>query len=266
MLGGIADHRHDHDTDEQVGKAEGCRGVLDRADQDLAHPHDQQRDHGHDADGHGDRPRRAVLLALLVRLLAAKQMGVAAQHEHQAEQVDHQEEHRHDDAESHRPGDEVALARDGEHRRHQDGDGGQRHHADLRAHADRGEALDLVLEAAGQERRPQHQQQVADDRAGERGLDHVEHAGAQRHQGDDQLGGIAQGGVEEAADALAETGCQLLGGDAKQTGQRHDGEAGHQEHQQGIVRSSVMQPGGNRHGEQQPCQGGFGHHGAQHLH
>ena len=68
-----------------------------------------------------------------------------------------------------------------------------------------------VLQPAGQEGRAEHQHQVADDRTDQRCLDDVEHARAQGDQGDDQLGGIAERGVEKAADAFADPGRQLLG-------------------------------------------------------
>ena len=46
--------------------------------------------------------------------------------------------------------------------------------------------------------------------------------------------GVAQRGVEEAADPLADPGRELLGREAEQAGQRHDGDAGQHEHQQRV--------------------------------
>ena len=54
--------------------------------------------------------------------------------------------------------------------------------------------------------------------------------GAQGHEGDDQLGGVAEGGVEQAADAGAGVVGQVLGGLAHEPGQGKDGQAGHHEH------------------------------------
>ena len=191
---------------------------------------------------------------------------MGAEREHQAAKIDREQDDRHDDAEPDRLGDELAAADDGEDRGHDDGDGGQRHHADLGARADGGEGLDGVAQAAGEERRAEHQQQVADDRADQRGLDDVEHAGAQRDEGDDQLGGIAEGGVEQAADALADPGRELLGRQAEQARQRDDGDAGQDEDQQGRVRPGVVHPGGYRNGEQQPRQRRLGQDASHHLH
>ena len=63
------------------------------------------------------------------------------------------------------------------------------------------ELLRAAAEAADEERQAEHEQQVADDAAGDRGLDQLDVPVAQRDDRDDQLGGVAEGGVEEAAPA-----------------------------------------------------------------
>ena len=60
-------------------------------------------------------------------------------------------------------------------------------------------ALDLAA-TAGEEREPEHEQQVADDRAGQRAADDLGQPLVDRDQGDDQLGRVAERGIEEAAD------------------------------------------------------------------
>ena len=154
----------------------------------------------------------------------------------------------------------------GKDRRDQEGHGGQRHHADLGPRADGGEGLYRVTQPAGQEGRAQHQQQVADDRAGDRGLDHVEHAGAQRHNGDDQLRGVTQRGIEQAADRLANPGRELLRGKAEQASQRDDGDAGDHEAEQRGLGAAVVHPDGRRNSNEQPGQWRLGQHASQCLH
>ena len=123
-----------------------------------------------------------------------------------------------------------------------------------------------MAQPAGQEGRAEDQQQVADDRAGDRGLDHVEHAGAQRHESDDKLGGIAQRGVEKTAYRLADAGRELLRGKAEQAGQRDDGDAGNHEAEQRCVGVAVMDPDGGRDRDKQPGQWRLGQHASQCLH
>ena len=64
------------------------------------------------------------------------------------------------------------------------------------------------LRAVAAARRPatlsaEDQQQVADDRAGQRRLDDLDQAGLQGEERDDQLGDVAERRVEDAADLRA---------------------------------------------------------------
>ena len=70
------------------------------------------------------------------------------------------------------------------------------------------------------EREPEHEQQVADDRAGQRAADDLGQPFVDRDQGDDQLGRVAERGVEEAADARARVLRRVLGGLADQPRER----------------------------------------------
>jgi len=83
-------------------------------------------------------------------------------------------------------------------------------------------------QATQQDRQAEHQEDVADDRAGNRGLHQwIElRPLGKNHQGNNQLGGIAEGGVEQSAQAGPKGLGQVLGGPAHQPGQRHDGDAG----------------------------------------
>ncbi len=58
-----------------------------------------------------------------------------------------------------------------------------------------GKALLGVAEPAEEDGEPEHEEDVAQDRAGDRGLHHLDVAGGEGHRGDDQLGGVAEGGV-----------------------------------------------------------------------
>jgi len=82
----------------------------------------------------------------------------------------------------------------------------------------------------------------------------------------DELGGIAERGVEEAADRVADTGGQLLGGEAQQTSQRDDRDAGEHEAKQGRVWPRMMDPDRDGYREQQPSQWRLGQHVSQNLH
>ena len=84
--------------------------------------------------------------------------------------------------------------------------------------------LRVVFDAAEEKRRPQHEQRVGDDRAGDRRLYQHCLPGTQRRQRDDQFGQVPQRGVEQAADRIARFGSDGLGGMTQQRGQRHDRE------------------------------------------
>ena len=96
------------------------------------------------------------------------------------------------------------------------------------------ELLRAVLEAARQDGYPQHEQQVADDRAGDGGLDQLEQAALDGEQGDDQLGCVAEGGVDQPADLGAGVRGQPLGAVADQPGQRDNAQGGQAEDQERI--------------------------------
>ena len=64
-------------------------------------------------------------------------------------------------------------------------------------------AFSRPLEAADEHRRAQHEQDVAEDRADHRRLDDLVQALVQREESDDQLGGVAERDVQQAADARA---------------------------------------------------------------
>ena len=88
----------------------------------------------------------------------------------------------------------------------------------------RGLVEDLLLapDPADEHREAEHEQQVAQDRADDRGLHDLLKSLGEEEEGDDQLGGVAEGDVEEAADARPGLRCQLLGREAHQRRRRDD--------------------------------------------
>ena len=204
VLGGVADHRdHDH-PHEHLGEAEAGRGFLHRAHQQFAHPGheggaDEQRDDC--APGRGDGLRFGGRRGLL----ADVEMSVRAQTEDQAQDVHHQQHDR--DLPRQAPLDRDltrsrergamhgVLGHQVEHRRHQQAD---RREAEQRGAGRRCrpvEGLALAAQAAGQDGKTQHQQDVADDRTGEARLDDLEQAPPQRDHCEDELGGVAERGI-----------------------------------------------------------------------
>lgn len=112
---------------------------------------------------------------------------------------------------------------------HNERDGGEGHHARLGTRSGGIEAEDLVPVASGKAGGSENKEHVADDGAGERSLDDAMKALLQGDEGDDQLGGVSEGGVEKAADGFAGAGGEVLGGAAEPAGEGDDGQAGAQE-------------------------------------
>ncbi|MOA24724.1 hypothetical protein D3C78_1454150 [compost metagenome] len=141
-------------------------------------------------------------------------------------------------------------------RGHDQGDGRQGQQGGLGACSENVVVLLRKSKPAGQHRSPLHQQDVADDGADDGRLHHVMQAGLQGGKGDDQFGGIAEGGVEQAADALATALGQLLGGAPQPAGQGNDGQCGHQKQQEVPLRGEELQGNGDGHEDQHPTEHG----------
>ena len=89
MLGRVADDRDDECAQEELGEADVMRGVLDRADEQLAHHPDEHAgdgQHQHRATQRPDRPRSLIVLG-------AKQVAVGAQREQQGREVERDHHH-----------------------------------------------------------------------------------------------------------------------------------------------------------------------------
>ena len=126
----------------------------------------------------------------------------------------------------------VALARaagEREDRGHEQADKGDDEQCGVGAGDLPAERLRAVAQPADQHAGPEHEQQVADDRAGERRLDDLDEAGLQREEGDDQLGDVAEGRVEDAADLRPGQRPEALRREADGPGQPEDPDGGDDE-------------------------------------
>src|SRR4029453_6200539 len=103
--------------------------------------------------------------------------------------------------------------------------------------------------------RAHDEQDVAQDGADDRRLDDLLEALAQGEQGDDELGGVAEGDVEEAADAGAGAGRQLLGGPPHQGRGGDDPEGGREEDGRGPGVDPLQEDGqgDERHQQVRPA-------------
>jgi hypothetical protein len=148
---------------------------------------------------------------------------------------------------------EAAVQREIEHRRHD-----QRHHGEEQHHCGvaRGgtvEGLASPPEPADEEAQAEHQQQVADDAPGDRGLDQLDVPFVQRDDRDDQLRGVAEGGVQEPTKGRPRLARQLLGADADDAGERHQRQRGQHEHPGRAATGPRQHPRG-RCGDQQQVE------------
>ena len=154
-----------------------------------------------------------------------------------------------------RPAARLPIGRQVKNRRNDQPDGGQAERRGGNARGRLVERLAVKAHPAGQNGGAEHQENVADDRAGDGGFDHTGQALGQSHQRDDQLGGIAEGGVEQPADAMAGAGTQMLGSPAHPAGQRNDRDARDDEKQGFVLPGRNITDGeSRRHGQQQPVE------------
>ena len=119
-----------------------------------------------------------------------------------------------------------------------------------------------MLQAADERRGAEHQQHVADDRPVSDALTRSVRPSRKRQRADDQLGGVAERRVEQAADAAAEPLGQRLGGPADLGGQRQDGEDRGREYGDVILRNQQFERDRERdeaEQERQPVAAEQGH-------
>jgi hypothetical protein len=82
--------------------------------------------------------------------------------------------------------------------------------------------LHVVPKAAEKECGTHGEHQVGENRADDRRAHHVEEAGPERYERDDQFRGIAEGRVEQATDGVARARRELLGREHDQSRNRED--------------------------------------------
>ena len=109
-----------------------------------------------------------------------------------------------------------------EERRHDEADRRDHEQRDARAGEARIELLRAVLQAARELRGAEHEEQIADDRAGDRCLDEIDEPGAQREDRDDELREIPERRVDESTERGTGVRGELLGGGAQQARERND--------------------------------------------
>ena len=82
------------------------------------------------------------------------------------------------------------------------------------------ELLHPVLQPADDERDPEHEHAVREDRADERRLDDVDEAAVEREERDEELGQVPESGLNDARPAGAQSGAELLGRGPDEAGER----------------------------------------------
>ena len=235
VFGRVAHDRHQNHADEHVGHAEDVGRMFHRPHQELAH--DRHHHRGGDQNDERfflapgfDAQRFMGLLAAFADI----EVFVRPQAEQQAQDVADEQHDGDFEAEFAFVRRRVARNQEVKDRRDNEADHAERQ----QGYPERGrsavEILGLVFQAAGQDAGPEHQQDIADDRAGQRCLDHIDQASLQGNEPDDQFRRVAEGGVEQAADPRPEMLSQVLSGRAHQTGQGNDRQTRGDEDPDGI--------------------------------
>ena len=209
----------------------GC--VVDRADEDLRHHADRDAGDREGDDGAAHGPRRVDVVALpvlgveevLVRLAARR----AARRRRRSSRMIAT---ANDMCSRSLPkftdllpdARQRAAVHELEDRRHEERDDGEQQHRRLRLGARRAERLLLPVEPAHEHREAHDEQDVAEDRTDQRRLHDLLQALAQREEGDDELGEVAERHVQQATDPRARARGQLLGRPAHERGRRDHAE------------------------------------------
>src|SRR6185369_8119827 len=105
-----------------------------------------------------------------------------------------------------------------------------------------------VLQSAHQGGYARDEEGVADDRAGDRGLDELYEPAPQREDRDDQLGGVAEGRRQQAAEPRARVRREVLGRLADPVGEGNERDRAADE---GAPLGRAQETGGRGRGETQ---------------
>ena len=142
------------------------------------------------------------------------------------------------------------MRRQREDRGHEKPDQGQHEQRRVRPGDLLAERLGPVAKAADEDACPHDEQQVADDRARQRGLDDVDESGLQGEERDDQLGDVAERRVEDAADLRAGDRPQPFRRETHDPGKTEDRRGRqHEEERRVGMEAEVEDDGQDAHGD-----------------
>ncbi len=248
VLRRVPDDRDDHGRDEELAEPDLVGEDLDRADEDLGDERRRDGREGQNDERRGERP--AVHLARVrdvdPRVPAERVPGHA--------DVDHKER----DRDRHGQGGQAVAVRIAAPA----GDrGDEEQDRRDREQPEREEARQAVERSppACDESRAEDEEEVRDDAARERATHDLGQPIVHREQRDDELGRVAEGRVEEAADTGARVLCSVLGGLADDPRERDERDRG--EHELGGPREvgEIMQGDHDRR-DRQACEEDPPHH------
>lgn len=111
-------------------------------------------------------------------------------------------------------------------------DGNDRDEQERRVELSSGRLHGLLgkLETASNEAAAENEKEVGKNRANKRRLHNGNLTLDKGNNGDNQLDDVAEGGVDETTNGLADTHRDFLGSEAKEARKRHDGNERHDEH------------------------------------
>ena len=167
MLGGVPDDGDHNDADEQLGEAEARQGRLHGPHEDLGLGRRQQRSRGEHHDGCPARQPRAVALAFQHR---AEQVALRGERIDQTAGIRPDQNQRTPETETvdgRRLRAERAVEREVEHRGHHERDDAEKQHRRGVGGGGAMKRLRAAPQSADEEREAEHQEQIADDAAGD---------------------------------------------------------------------------------------------------
>lgn len=206
---------NDDDADEELREPEYRQPRLERADEQLGL---NRRDDCAGRQQHDGLPGRQLgspLVRARVSVVGGpEQIAVSRERVNQAPDVRADQHHGASEAQPldrGRPRGECAEQDEIEHRGHHERDDRQKKHRSAVVGAGAVEFLRTASQAADKEGQPEHEEQVADDAAGDGGLNKGEVPLVKRDDCDDQFSGVPEGGVQKPAPGRSGTARQFLG-------------------------------------------------------
>jgi len=195
VLGRVADDGDHDDADEEFRPSPRLDKGLDGAHENLAHEGDDTGRYDKDDEAFAHAPVRTILLRDLLHV----EMLVRVEREINARDIREDHADGNDDAQVLDDKRIDARRRLEEYRRDDERDDRENERDACRKDTRLAEGLLLALPAADEYRHAADEEEVRNDRTGERGLDDADEPGVQGKKRDDELRGVAEGGVQEAA-------------------------------------------------------------------